>query len=112
MPRLTASFRGGSRPASSDRSCCRFAIPNLDMEGAYAIQKAAWIRSKQFEEGRKKLGWKIGLTSRAMQQALEASTFLTAAFFWMTWHSPMAPSSRLAAFIQPRIEAEIAFRDE
>lgn len=80
--------------------------PDLDMEGAYAIQ-AALIRRKQ-QAGRKKIGWKIGLTSRAMQQALgidipDSGVLLDDMAFA---NGTIIPAGR---FIQPRIEAEIAF---
>ena len=42
--------------------------PDIDMDDAYAIQ-AAWV-SKKISDGRKVKGWKIGLTSKAMQSAL------------------------------------------
>lgn len=80
--------------------------PGLDMEGAYAIQ-AALIRRK-LETGRKTIGWKIGLTSKAMQQALgidipDSGVLLDDMAFA---DSTVIPVGR---FIQPRIEAEIAF---
>lgn len=80
--------------------------PELDMEDAYAIQDAL-IRRK-LEEGRKKIGWKIGLTSRAMQQALnidipDSGVLLDDMAFA---NGAVIPAGR---FIQPRIEAEIAF---
>lgn len=80
--------------------------PELDMEGAYAIQKA--LVRKKLEGGRKKIGWKIGLTSKAMQQALEidipdSGVLLDDMAFA---NGAVIPAGR---FIQPRIEAEITF---
>ena len=43
--------------------------PNIDMEDAYAIQDAL-VRKKD-ATGLKIKGWKIGLTSKAMQDALK-----------------------------------------
>ena len=42
--------------------------PDIGMDDAYAIQNAI-LRAK-LDAGRKVVGWKIGLTSRAMQSAL------------------------------------------
>jgi 2-oxo-hept-3-ene-1,7-dioate hydratase len=80
--------------------------PAIDMEDAYAIQ-AAWVRRK-LAAGRTIKGWKIGLTSRAMQSALnidipDSGVLLDDMFFA---DGATIPSDR---FIQPRVEAEIAF---
>ncbi len=80
--------------------------PEATLEDAYAIQRDV-IRQK-FDQGRRKIGWKIGLTSKAMQMALNIDipdsgvllddmAFDTGSFI---------PKTR---FIQPRVEAEIAF---
>ena len=42
--------------------------PGMNMDNAYAIQSA--LVDKKLAAGRKKIGWKIGLTSKAMQAAL------------------------------------------
>ncbi|MGI9418226.1 MAG: 2-oxo-hept-4-ene-1,7-dioate hydratase [Geminicoccaceae bacterium] len=81
-------------------------IPALDMSGAYAIQKA--LIERKLEAGRQKIGWKIGLTSKAMQQALgidipDSGILLDDMRFS---NDARIPAGR---FIQPRIEAEIAF---
>ncbi len=80
--------------------------PELDMEGAYAIQNA--LVRKKLDVGRKKIGWKIGLTSKAMQQALkidipDSGVLLDDMAFA---NGAVIPAGR---YIQPRIEAEIAF---
>lgn len=80
--------------------------PGMSLDDAYAVQ-AALIAAK-YAEGRHKIGWKIGLTSRAMQQALNITTpdsgvLLDDMLFRSGDH---IAKSR---FIQPRIEAEIAF---
>ena len=43
--------------------------PDMTMDDAYAIQKT--LIEKKREAGRKIIGWKIGLTSKAMQSALD-----------------------------------------
>jgi 2-oxo-hept-3-ene-1,7-dioate hydratase len=42
--------------------------PGMTMDDAYAIQKA--IVAQKLASGRQVIGWKIGLTSKAMQAAL------------------------------------------
>ncbi len=80
--------------------------PDLDMDGAYAIQKA--LARHKLEEGRKVIGWKIGLTSRAMQDALKIDIPDSGILFddMLFENGATVPQGR---FIQPRIEAEIAF---
>ncbi len=80
--------------------------PEMGMDDAYEVQNA--IYRQKLAEGRKVIGWKIGLTSQAMQYALNIdipdSGFL---FDDMAFeHGGTVPAGR---FIQPRIEAEIAF---
>ena len=43
-------------------------FPELDMNDAYRIQSG--ILNHKLSAGRQVIGWKIGLTSKAMQQAL------------------------------------------
>ncbi|MBB5731673.1 2-oxo-hept-3-ene-1,7-dioate hydratase [Altererythrobacter atlanticus] len=76
------------------------------MDDAYAIQ-AEWVRMK-CAAGDTIIGWKIGLTSRAMQSALgidipDSGVLLGSMTFP---NGGIVPAGR---FIQPRIEAEIAF---
>ncbi|MBO9355041.1 2-oxo-hepta-3-ene-1,7-dioic acid hydratase [Bordetella petrii] len=80
--------------------------PGLDLDKAYAVQ-AALVRRKQ-AAGRKVIGWKIGLTSRAMQQALKIDTPDSGVLLDDMWFEDGAtiPAGR---YIEPRIEAEIAF---
>jgi 2-oxo-hept-3-ene-1,7-dioate hydratase len=80
--------------------------PSITLDDAYAVQ-AAWVRRKT-ARGRIVKGWKIGLTSKAMQSALNISipdsgVLLDDMFFE---DGASVPKGR---FIQPRIEAEIAF---
>lgn len=82
------------------------ANPDMTLDDAYAVQ-AALVAQKR-AAGAKVIGWKIGLTSRAMQQALNITTpdsgVLLDNMLFQT--GDKVPAGR---FIQPRIEAEIAF---
>lgn len=82
------------------------AFPDATLEDAYRIQDA--LIDMHYAAGRKRIGWKIGLTSRAMQQALGITTPDSGVLLDnMLFHSgDTVPAGR---FIQPRIEAEIAF---
>lgn len=80
--------------------------PDITMDDAYAIQQA-WVGIK-VSEGRVVRGHKIGLTSRAMQSALNIDTpdsgvLLDDMFFD---DSATIPTDR---FIACRVEAELAF---
>ena len=95
--------------AERDRTQTRLisaAHPGMDMDDAYAVQ-AAFVRRKLAAGGAIR-GWKIGLTSKAMQYALNIdipdSGILFADMFFD--HGGVVPGDR---FIEPRIEAEIAF---
>jgi 2-oxo-hept-3-ene-1,7-dioate hydratase len=81
-------------------------LPDMGMAEAYAIQ-AAWVRLK-LAAGRTAIGRKIGLTSKAMQYALNIDTPDSGVLFD---DMLFADGARVAPdrFIQPRIEAEIAF---
>jgi 2-oxo-hept-3-ene-1,7-dioate hydratase len=80
--------------------------PTATMDDAYAVQRA--FVDRKLTEGRKIIGWKIGLTSRAMQQQLNITTPDSGVLFDdMAFATGCAiPANR---FIAPRIEAEIAF---
>lgn len=80
--------------------------PEMGMDDAYGIQNAIY-RSK-LAQGRKVIGWKIGLTSKAMQYALNIDIPDSGILFddMMFESGTTIPAGR---FIQPRIEAEIAF---
>lgn len=81
-------------------------FPQIDMDDCYAIQSHL-IAAKQ-KQGQRVIGWKIGLTSKAMQQALGIDIPDSGVLFDDMWFDPGStiPAGR---FIQPRIEAEIAF---
>ncbi|WP_176249226.1 2-oxo-hept-4-ene-1,7-dioate hydratase [Sulfitobacter sp. HGT1] len=82
------------------------AYPAITLDDAYAVQAALVARKRA--AGARVIGWKIGLTSRAMQQALNITTpdsgVLLDDMVFQTGDT--VPKGR---FIQPRIEAEIAF---
>lgn len=80
--------------------------PEMGMDDAYAVQNA--ISRAKLAAGRKVIGWKIGLTSKAMQYALNIDIPDSGILFddMLFAHGSTVPAGR---FIQPRIEAEIAF---
>ena len=80
--------------------------PATTMDEAYAIQNE-WVGIKR-SAGDETVGWKIGLTSKAMQSALsinipDSGVLLRSMVFP---NGARIPADR---FIQPRVEAEIAF---
>ena len=82
------------------------AHPGMDLDDAYAVQSA--LIELKLNDGRQQIGWKIGLTSKAMQQALGISIPDSGILFddMLFTNGATIPANR---FIQPRIEAEIAF---
>ncbi|HHL21592.1 MAG TPA: 2-oxo-hepta-3-ene-1,7-dioic acid hydratase [Aliiroseovarius sp.] len=82
------------------------AFPDMTLDNAYAVQ-AELVRLKM-AEGRRQIGWKIGLTSRAMQTALGITTPDSGVLFddMLFENGASIPPGR---FIAPRIEAELAF---
>lgn len=82
------------------------AYPGMTLDDAYAVQSAL-VRLKS-DAGAKRIGWKIGLTSRAMQAALNIDTPDSGVLFddMLFETGSTVPAER---FIQPRVEAEIAF---
>lgn len=80
--------------------------PGMTLDDAYAVQAALVARKRA--QGLKVIGWKIGLTSRAMQQALNISTPDSGVLLddMLFADGATIPAGR---FIQPRVEAEIAF---
>ncbi|MCS2607847.1 2-oxo-hepta-3-ene-1,7-dioic acid hydratase [Halomonas dongshanensis] len=81
------------------------AYPNMTLDDAYAIQTAQMARKTQEHAI---IGWKIGLTSRVMQDALGIDTPDSGVLYdYMRFDTgAVIPKGH---FIQPRIEAEIAF---
>lgn len=82
------------------------AFPDMTIADAYAVQRA--LVAKKQETGRQITGWKIGLTSRAMQDALKIDTPDSGVLF-DDMHFESGAKVPQGRFIQPRLEAEIAF---
>jgi 2-oxo-hept-3-ene-1,7-dioate hydratase len=76
------------------------------MDDAYAVQAA--LVKRKLAGGGHIVGWKIGLTSKAMQDALKINIPDSGVLFddMLFADGAAIPGNR---FIQPRIEAEIAF---
>ncbi|WP_121067233.1 2-oxo-hept-4-ene-1,7-dioate hydratase [Chachezhania antarctica] len=80
--------------------------PGMDLDDAYRIQAAQMVR--KLASGRTIAGWKIGLTSKIMQDALGIATPDSGVLYDdMLFASGVAIAA--GRFIQPRVEAEIAF---
>lgn len=78
----------------------------MDMDDAYAVQKA-WV-DRKIRDGRRVSGYKIGLTSRAMQMAMKIDepdfgVLLDDMYF------PNGAKIAAADFTDPRIEVEFGF---
>lgn len=80
--------------------------PGMTLDDAYAIQSAQM--AQKLAEGRRIIGWKIGLTSKVMQEALGIDTPDSGVLYddMLFETGARVPAGR---FIQPRVEAEIAF---
>lgn len=81
-------------------------FPDMTMDDAYRIQDA-YCQLKS-NAGQSRVGWKIGLTSKTMQRALNINIPDSGLLFdSMIFQSGSnVPAGR---FIEPRVEAEIAF---
>jgi len=95
--------------AEADRRQVRsvsFDHPGMDVDDAYAIQKA-WLALK-IASGRRVVGHKVGLTSRAMQLAMQIDE---PDFGVLLDDMRFAEGSQIEAarFTDPRIELELAF---
>lgn len=88
------------------RSLLSAQYPDATMDDAYAVQCA--FVDRKLSAGRRIIGWKIGLTSRAMQQQLNITTSDSGVLLddMAFANGATIPAGR---FIAPRIEAEIAF---
>ncbi|WP_432695044.1 2-oxo-hept-4-ene-1,7-dioate hydratase [Marinobacterium sp. YM272] len=80
--------------------------PDMTMADAYAVQKA-WVDQK-IEAGRSVIGYKVGLTSRAMQMAVnidqpDYGVLLNDMLF------EDGATLKASDFLDPRIEVELAF---
>lgn len=82
------------------------AHPAMTMDHAYAVQAA--LVARKLAAGRRVIGWKIGLTSKAMQQQLNIDTPDSGVLLddMAFEDGAVIPKGR---FIAPRIEAELAF---
>jgi 2-oxo-hept-3-ene-1,7-dioate hydratase len=80
--------------------------PDMSMDDAYAIQKS-WV-DKKINDGRRIVGYKIGLTSRAMQKAMKINE---PDYGVLLDDMVFADGSEIetAQFCDPRIEVELAF---
>ncbi|MBN4053785.1 2-oxo-hepta-3-ene-1,7-dioic acid hydratase [Haliea sp. AH-315-K21] len=80
--------------------------PDMDMDDAYAVQ-SAWVQRK-IADGRKVIGYKIGLTSRAMQRVMKIET---PDYGVLLDDMVFADGSDIvtADFLDPQIETELAF---
>ena len=80
--------------------------PYMTIEDGYAVQEA-WVKLK-VGEGRKVIGRKVGLTSRAMQDAMKINEpdFGTLLDDMLFENGTTIPASN---FIDPRVEVEITF---
>jgi 2-oxo-hept-3-ene-1,7-dioate hydratase len=85
-------------------------FPDMTLEDGYRISRA-WV-AQQVADGARVIGHKIGLTSRAMQQASQIDepdygTLLDHMLYTCTpGHTLNVPMAR---FIKPRVEVELAF---
>jgi len=80
--------------------------PEMDIADGYAIQRA-WTEIK-LANGRRILGHKIGLTSRAMQQAVNIDEPDYGVLFDDMFLGD-STAIDISSLIEPRIEAELAF---
>src|SRR5580700_7857620 len=82
------------------------AFPDMTMQDGYAIQ-SAWLEIKR-AEGRKTIGYKIGLTSRAMQvnSQIDEPDYGSLLDDMLFAEGGDIPSDR---FIRPLVEVELAF---
>ena len=87
-------------------SLLTIANPNMRIDDAYAVQKE--LVSLKVADGRFITGWKIGLTSKAMQYALNID-IPDSGILFDDMHFEDSSTIPKDRFIQPRIEAEIAF---
>lgn len=96
------------RAEATGRQCGLLSLryPGMTLDDAYAVQ-AALVAAKR-AAGARVIGWKIGLTSRAMQAALNIATPDSGVLLDDMLFADGATVPR-GRFIQPRIEAEIAF---
>jgi 2-oxo-hept-3-ene-1,7-dioate hydratase len=81
-------------------------IPGIEVRDAWRIQDL-WAQERM-SQGARLIGYKIGLTSHAMQTALQTSEPDTGRIFHDTVHR-VGEAIAAARFLTPRIEVELAF---
>jgi len=81
-------------------------FPQMGLDDAYAVQDR--VLAARDAAGLRRIGWKVGLTSRAMQEALQITSPDSGVLYddMLFANGASIPAGR---FIQPRVEAEIAF---
>jgi 2-keto-4-pentenoate hydratase len=95
--------------AWTDRAPCapiRDLIGAANMDGAYAVQRFG--RARRVAAGAEMVGWKIGLTSEAVQRQLGVDQPDFGVLF-ADMAVPDGATIGAGRLLQPRIEAEIAF---
>lgn len=102
----TASRLLAAEAAGEQIGLLSLQYPGLDMDDAYRIQ--AEILAQKVDAGRSVFGWKIGLTSKAMQLALNID-IPDSGILFDDMYFKSGDTVQKGRFIQPRIEAEIAF---
>jgi len=80
--------------------------PDMDMQDAYRVQRA-WV-DRKVADGDVITGYKIGLTSRAMQMAMNIDT-PDFGILLQSMYFPNKSTICTTDFIDPRIEVELAF---
>ena len=80
--------------------------PDITLDDAYAIQRA-WV-DKKIETGDRITGYKIGLTSKAMQQAMNIDT-PDFGILLSSMAYDNGAEINAAQFSDPRVEVELAF---
>jgi len=88
MPRLTEDF------------------PAMTLTDGYAVQNA--LRHRWLAEGRRQVGWKAGLTSKAKMQQMGVHV-PSIGFLMADMARPEGSAVRTADLIHPRVECEVAF---
>ena len=88
MPRLTEDF------------------PAMTLTDGYAVQNA--LRHRWLAEGRRQVGWKAGLTSKAKMQQMGVHV-PSIGFLMADMARPEGSAVRTDDLIQPRVECEVAF---
>jgi 2-oxopent-4-enoate/cis-2-oxohex-4-enoate hydratase len=94
---------------ASRRGCAPLTetFPALDLAGAYRVSESI-LKEKMGQGGLRLVGKKIGLTSRAVQKQLGVSE---PDFGYLTsdMNVPMGETVSRSAYLQPRVEGEVAF---